>query len=72
MSKGRKVVVTDESATGLNRRFRDTLTGDSMTRGQFATQIEQGKYPEYHVRVFEDGRRIPASNPNGKESDNLG
>jgi len=72
MSNGRKVVVTDESPSGLNRRFVDTSTGGSMTRGQFATEIQRGNYPEYHVRTLGDGRRIPASNPNGSDKDNLG
>jgi len=72
MSNGRKVVVTDESPSGLNRRFLDTNTGDSMTRGQFASAIQRGDFPDYHVRVLDDGRRIPASNPNRSENDNLG
>lgn len=71
MGKGRNVIVTDESRSGLNRRFRDNASKTSMTRGQFADRIERGEYPDYHVRRVE-GRRIPASNPNGRDRDNLG
>ncbi len=72
MGKGRRVRVTDESATGLNRRFLDTSSGKPMTRGQFADAIQRGKYPDYHIQNLPDGRRIPRSNPNGRENDNLG
>ena len=71
MAKGR-VTVTDESDSGLNRRFRDSTTGNEMTRGQFADGIARGDYPTYHVQRLPDGRRIPRSNPNGKQGDNLG
>ena len=71
MSKGRPVKVTQETSTGLNRRFHDMSNGCDMTRGEFADRIERGDYPDYHVRRV-NGRRIPASNPNGSERDNLG
>ncbi len=71
MSSGRNVRVTRETDSGLNTQFIDESTGQTMTRGQFASQIEAGNYPEYHVRRV-DGRRIPASNPNSSEGDNLG
>ena len=72
MTKGKNVVVTDESESGLNRRFRDQRTGHEMTRGQFADAIERDQYPDYHVQKLPDGRRIPRSNPNGSDKDNLG
>ena len=68
--KGR-VSVTQESSTGRNTQFRDNRTGRSMTRGEFADRIERGEYPGYHVREV-DGKRTPASNPDGKEGNNLG
>ena len=71
MGKGRNVRVISEKPSGLNTRFIDQSTGREMTRGQFADSIESGNYPDYHVRRV--GRlRVPASNPNGRNGDNLG
>ncbi len=66
-----KVKVTKESSTGRNTNFKDTSTGKSMTRAQFVKEIEKGNYSDYHVRNI-NGVKTPVSNPNGKESDNLG
>lgn len=41
-----------------------------MTRAQFANQIDNGNYDNYHVRKI-NGLRTPVSNPDGKESNNL-
>lgn len=67
----KRVTVTRESDTGRNERFRDNRTGDEMTRTQFVRKIEQGKYPDYHVRDI-DGVKTPASNPDKSENNNLG
>ena len=66
-----KVKVTKESSTGRNINFQDTTTGKSMTRSQFVKEIEKGNYSDYHVRKI-NGVKTPVSNPNGKQSDNLG
>lgn len=66
-----RVSVVKETTTGRNEKFRDNATGDVMTRTQFADHIEQGRYPEYHVRNV-NGKRTPASNPDGKTKNNLG
>jgi hypothetical protein len=42
-----------------------------MTRSEFVERIEQGEYDRYHVRRVH-GRKIPASNPDGSEINNLG
>lgn len=68
--KGR-VVVTQETNSGRNQIFRDNLTGKIMTRIQFVEQIEQGRYPGYHIRKVQ-GIKTPVSNPNEEKSDNLG
>ena len=70
MSKGKKVVVTQESGTGRNEKFKDTSTGRNMTRPDFVRQIEQGNYPAYHIRKI-DGVKTPASNPDKSERNNL-
>lgn len=67
----RPVEVTDKNDTGRNLRFLDPDSGNQMTTPQFVREIEQGNYPDYHVRVIE-GVKTPCSNPNAKESDNLG
>lgn len=67
----KKITVTRETESGLNTHFHVPGKGQ-MTRGQLADRIEQGLEPGYHVQHLPDGRRIPRSNPNGQESDNLG
>jgi len=66
-----RVTVTQESDSGRNQRFHDNKTGADMTRAAFVKQIEQGNYGGYHVREI-NGVKTPASNPNGRDSDNLG
>ncbi|PYZ96761.1 hypothetical protein CR205_13815 [Alteribacter lacisalsi] len=56
------VTVVEEKDSGLNKRFKDTKTGKTMTRGEFADAIEKGEYEDYHVMKSE-GKRIPRSNP---------
>ena len=65
-----RVRVTSESETGRNQTFKDTSTGNTMTRAQFAREIQAGNYPNYHVRVI-DGIKTPVSNPDGKTDNNL-
>ncbi|MDE0246372.1 MAG: hypothetical protein OXO56_00370, partial [Gammaproteobacteria bacterium] len=47
------------------------FTGADMTRAQFVREIEQGNYPNYHVREI-DGVKTPVSNPDGSSRNNLG
>ena len=68
---GKRVKVTKESDTGMNRQFVDTQTGKTMTRAQFVKQIKQGNYPSYHVREI-NGVNVPVSNPDKSEGNNLG
>ena len=51
MAKSGRVSTTAESDTGRNTQFRDNVTGATMSRAQFVREIEQGHYPDYHVRV---------------------
>lgn len=71
MAKPPRVQTTNETETGRNTQFKDTRTGQQMSRPEFVRQIEAGKYPDYHVRTVH-GVKTPASNPNGREDDNLG
>jgi hypothetical protein len=66
-----RVSVTKESDTSRNLAFHDNRTGADMTRAAFVKQIERGNYDAYHVREI-NGVKTPVSNPNGRESDNLG
>jgi hypothetical protein len=67
----KRVSVTSETDTGRNTRFHDNRTGADMTRPQFVRQIEQGNYPNYHVRDV-NGVKTPVSNPDSKSGNNLG
>ena len=71
MAKRPRVVVTKENETGRNLKFHDNRTGNDMTRAQFAKKIEQGEYPNYHVRKVH-GVKTPVSNPDDTEDNNLG
>ena len=65
------VRVTQEADSGRNQRFVDTRTDTEMTRAQFVRQIDNGKYPDYHVRDI-NGVATPVSNPDRSEGNNLG
>ena len=42
-----------------------------MARTEFVKKIEDGCYSNYHIRVV-NGIKTPASNPDGKDGNNLG
>lgn len=65
-----RVKVTQESDSGRNQRFRDTRTGQEMTRAQFVKEIESGKYDNYHVRKI-NKIKTPVSNPDKTTNNNL-
>jgi len=47
-------------------------TGESMTRAQFVSKIENGEYnDDYHVRII-NGIKTPVSNPDKDSNNNLG
>jgi len=66
----KRVTVTQETDSGRNERFHDNYTGRDMTRGEFVRQIEQGNYPNYHVREI-NGVKTPVSNPDSTTNNNL-
>ena len=41
-----RVKVTQESDSGRNQRFRDTRTGQEMTRAELVKKIEAGQYSD--------------------------
>ncbi|MGL4483557.1 MAG: hypothetical protein ACRCUS_01275 [Anaerovoracaceae bacterium] len=67
----KRVTVTNESKSGMNETFHDNFTGVNMTRLQFASEIEKGKYPNYYVKVV-NGEKIPVSKPDSSKNNNLG
>lgn len=71
-SNGRgRIGVTTENSTGRNTGFVDRRTGQEMTRPELVSNIRNGLYPNYHVRVI-NGVETPVSNPDGKPGNNLG
>ncbi len=64
------VVVTGESDSGRNQKFYDQKSHKSMTRAEFVEKIEDGKFPDYHVRNI-NGLNTPVSNPDRSEGNNL-
>lgn len=68
MSKKPRLEVARENKTGLNTHFKDNRTGETLTRGQVADQINQ--FDGYHV-MNKDGKRIIRSNPDRSTNNNL-
>ena len=66
----KRVVVTKETSTGRNVGFHDNRTNKDMSRAEFVKKIEQGAYPNYHVRDV-NGVKTPVSNPDGSTNNNL-
>ena len=69
MAKSR-VIVTEESDTGRNKKFQDTKSGEEMTRAGFVKKIEQGVYSDFHIRNI-NGVKTPVSNPDSTKNNNL-
>lgn len=67
----KRIKVIRESSTGRNEMFHDNYTGAEMSRAQFVREIEQGSYPNYHVRTV-GGVKTPVSNPDKTRNNNLG
>ncbi len=67
----KRIKVTEENSSGRNQEFHDNFTGADMTRAGLVRAIESGTYPRYHVRVI-NGVKTPVSNPDGKNTNNLG
>ena len=71
MAKKPRLKVVRESDSGRNERFKDTQTGQELSRSETVRRIENGQYPGYHVRKVH-GKKTPTSNPNQSDADNLG
>jgi hypothetical protein len=65
------VKVIEEDNNGRNTKFLNTKTGEKMSRAEFVKQIEEGNYDDYHIRKI-NGTKTPVSDPDTKESNNLG
>lgn len=72
MAKKPSLEVAKESETGLNTRFQDNNTGENISRSEAVKRVEAGKHPDFHTRKLDDGRKIVASNPDGRKDNNLG
>lgn len=70
MADNRKVIVTKESDTGRNERFKDIGTGRYMDTSSFVKAIERGTYSNYHVRNV-NGIKTPVANPDKSKNNNL-
>ena len=66
----KRISVTSETDSGRNVLFHDNRTGVNMTRESFVRAIEDGQYPNYHIRIIK-GIKTPVSNPDRSTSNNL-
>lgn len=71
-AKKPRLVVVEESKTGMNERFLDTKTNKTHSREVIIKKIEKGHYDDYHIVTRTDGTKYPRSNPDGKNNNNLG
>lgn len=67
----KRISVTSENPNGRNTTFKDNYTKTNMTRTQFVQKIENGEYPNYHIRKI-NGVDTPVSNPDKSKNNNLG
>lgn len=68
MAKSVRVTVEDNS--GRNQGFHDDKSGKNMSRAEFVKRIEEGRFPDYHVRKINE-LNTPVSNPDRSEGNNL-
>lgn len=66
----KRIVVAKEDSSGRNEEFQDNENGILMSREEFVEKIEQGSYPDYHIRDI-NGIKTPVSNPDTNECNNL-
>lgn len=66
----KRVKVVSENNTGRNTKFHDNYSKQDMSRADFVRKIENGSYPNYHVRRI-NGVKTPASNPDSTKNNNL-
>jgi len=66
-----RIIVVDENEHGRNTKFKDTTTGTVMNRDDLVRKIENGQYPNYHIRDI-NGVKTPVSNPDESDNNNLG
>lgn len=66
----KRVITTNQSSTGRNLNFKDTMSGRYMTRQDFVRSIKAGNYENYHVRLI-NGIETPVSNPDKSKNNNL-
>lgn len=65
-----RLIKTAETDSGRNTNFKDTKTGENMTRTQLVNKIKSGEYSNYHVRKVH-GKDTPVSNPDPSKNNNL-
>ncbi|MBA2840878.1 hypothetical protein HNP87_001410 [Methanococcus maripaludis] len=65
------IKVTKESDSGRNLEFKNTKTGEELSRAQVVNKIESGEITGAHVRKV-NNVKTPCSNPDGKKNNNLG
>ena len=70
MANPPRITVTNEDENGRNTNFYDNVTDKGMTLNQFVKAIENGNYPDYHLRVI-NGVKTPVSNPDKNANNNL-
>lgn len=65
------VVVLDETKTGANEIFFDTVISQTLTKAEFVAAIDRGEYPQYTTRSVGTDR-IPVSKKDSISENNLG
>ena len=67
---GKKITVTSETSTGMNKTFHDNYKNKNLNRREFVKEVKNGNYLNFHVRTAND-IETPVSNPDKSTLNNL-
>ncbi|MGE4348877.1 MAG: DUF3892 domain-containing protein [Candidatus Berkiella sp.] len=68
MTKREKIIGNQDGPNGRNETY--LVGGKTISRDKLVKQVEQGKYPGYHV-MERDGEKYVRDNPDSSKSDNV-
>jgi hypothetical protein len=66
----KRISVVEENASGRNMIFKDNSTGKTMSRAKFVQKINDGDFPNFHVKKI-NNVLTPVSNPDKSKNNNL-
>jgi hypothetical protein len=68
---GKCLKVLEESDSGRNMRFENTITGQVLSLAETVGAVTNGQFPDYEICII-NGIETPRSKADGSTSNNLG